>query len=246
MASDLVDHLVKIHNREKTDFRWKNLRKLVRKHVIGTQVLDAGCGTGHTTLELLREGYDVIAIDNSEDLITFTKNLIEKGGFDVDVRQLDLTESVVLGENRFDTILCLDVLEHISDDRLAMKNLYRILNKDGNIIISVPAINYLYGIRDKKIGHFRRYDRGELIEKLKESGFEVVDVRYWNFLGVLPFLLSEKVLHKELNEGVRYSNRSSASKILNNILNTWFEIIENNIRFLVGLSIIIICKKNNI
>ncbi len=243
MTSDLVDHLVKIHNREKTDFRWRNLRKLVRKHVIGTQVLDAGCGTGHTTLELLREGYDVIAIDNSEDLISFTKNLIKKGDFSADVLQLDLTESIVLGENRFDTILCLDVLEHIRNDRFAMENLYYILNKNSNLIISVPAIKYLYGIRDKKIGHFRRYDREELIDKLKESGFKVVDVRYWNFLGVLPFLLSEKVLHKELNEGVRYSNRSFTSKMLNNILNTWFEVIENNVRFPVGLSIIVICKK---
>jgi SAM-dependent methyltransferase len=156
---------------------------------------------------------------------------------------LDLTESAVLGENRFDTILCLDVLEHINDDRLAMKNLYKILDINGNIIISVPAIKYLYGIRDKKIGHFRRYDRGELIETLKESGFDVVDVRYWNFLGVLPFLFSEKVLHKELNEGVRYSNRSYLSKILINILNMWFEIVENNVRFPVGLSIIVIGKK---
>jgi SAM-dependent methyltransferase len=243
MASDLVDHLVKIHNREKTDFRWRNLRKLVRKHVVGTRILDAGCGTGHTTLELLRESYDVTAIDNSEDLIAFTKTIIEKRGFNANVLQLDLTESAVLGENRFDTILCLDVLEHINDDRMAMENLYKILNINGTIIISVPAIKYLYGIRDKKMGHFRRYDRGELIEKLKESGFDVVDVRYWNFLGVLPFLFSEKVLHKELNEGVRYSNRSYLSKILTNILNTWFEIVENNVRFPVGLSIIVIGKK---
>jgi len=218
------------------------LRKLVRKHLVGTRILDAGCGTGHTTLELLRDGYDVTAIDNSEDLVTFTKRLIEKDDFDADVIRLDLTESAVLGENRFDTILCLDVLEHIRDDRLAMINLYHILNKNGNIVISVPAIKYLYGIRDKKIGHFRRYDQGELIEKLKESGFEVVYLRYWNFLGVLPFLLSEKVLHKELNESVRYSNRSLMSTILNNILNIWFELIENNIRFPVGLSIIIVCK----
>jgi len=146
------------------------LRKLVRKHLVGTRILDAGCGTGHTTLELLRDGYDVTAIDNSEDLVTFTKRLIEKDDFDADVIRLDLTESAVLGENRFDTILCLDVLEHIRDDRLAMINLYHILNKNGNIVISVPAIKYLYGIRDKKIGHFMEIRSGRADREVKRIG----------------------------------------------------------------------------
>lgn len=245
MTSDLIDHLLRVHSHEETDFRWSSLRRLVKKWVIGTNILDAGCGTGHMTLELLKEGHDVTAVDNSQNLINFTNELIDKEGFNADVIRLDLTESEVLGRDRFDTIICLDVLEHISDDRLALRNLHRILAKDGNLIISVPAIKYLYGLRDKKIGHYRRYDRRELIEELEESGFQVIEIRYWNFLGFLPFLLSEKVFHKNIYEGLRYSDRSLASNILNKMLNLWFSAVENNVKFPLGLSIIAICKKQN-
>jgi 2-polyprenyl-3-methyl-5-hydroxy-6-metoxy-1,4-benzoquinol methylase len=243
MASDLVNHLAKVHEYGKTDFRWHNLRKLVKKYVVGKSILDAGCGTGHTTLELLNDGYEVTAVDLSQELVDFTKRIIKENNYTGDVYVLDLTKAKVLGENKFDTILCLDVLEHISDDELAIKNLYYILKKNGHLIASVPALRFLYGIRDKKIGHYRRYGRDELIEKLRASGFDIVDIRYWNLLGILPFLFSEKILHKKLYEGVRYSRRSFFSRLLNNLLDRWFCRIENNVRVPIGLSLVAICRK---
>ncbi|HDD44644.1 MAG TPA: methyltransferase domain-containing protein [Candidatus Desulfofervidus auxilii] len=243
MTSDLVDHLAKVHEYGKTDFRWLNLRKLVKKYVIGKSILDAGCGTGHMTLELLNDGYEVTAIDISQELVDFTKRIIKENNYRGEVHVLDLANAKVLGENKFDTIVCLDVLEHIRDDELAIKNLYYILKKNGHLIVSVPALRFLYGIRDKKIGHFRRYSKKELIKKLKNSGFQIVEIRYWNFLGVLPFLFSEKVLHSEVYEEIRYSKESFFSKFLNFLLDKWFFYIENNIRFPIGLSLIVICKK---
>ena len=245
MTSDLVDHLAKVHEYGKTDFRWHNLRKLVKKYVVGKSILDAGCGTGHTTLELLNDGYEVTAIDLSQGLVDFTKRIIKENNYTGDVYVLNLTNAKVLGENKFDTILCLDVLEHIRDDKLAIKNLYYILKKNGHLIVSVPALRFLYGIRDKKIGHYRRYGRDELIEKLRASGFDIVDIRYWNFLGVLPFLFSEKILHKKLYEGMRYSRKSFFSRLLNNLLDRWFYRIENNVRVPIGLSLIAICRKDS-
>ena len=150
MASDLVNHLAKVHEYGKTDFRWHNLRKLVKKQVVGKSILDAGCGTSHTTLELLNDGYEVTAVDLSQELVDFTKRIIKENNYTGDVYVLDLTKAKVLGENKFDTVLCLEVLEHISDDELAIKNLYYILKKNGHLIASVPALRFLYGIRDKK------------------------------------------------------------------------------------------------
>ena len=245
MSSDLNDHLAKVHEYGKTDFRWYNLRKLVKKYVVGKSILDAGCGTGHTTLELLNDGHEVTAIDLSQGLVDFTKRIIKENNYTGDVYVLNLTNAKVLGENKFDTILCLDVLEHIRDDELAIKNLYYILKKNGHLIVSVPALRVLYGIRDKKIGHYRRYGRDELIEKLRASGFDIVDIRYWNFLGVLPFLFSEKILHKKLYEGMRYSRKSFFSRLLNNLLDRWFYRIENNVRVPIGLSLIAICRKDS-
>ena len=243
MVSKLVNHLSKVHKYERTDFRWHNLRKLVKKYVVGNSVLDAGCGTGHTTLELLNTGYNVTAIDNSQEMVDFTQRIIKESDYRGEVYFLDLTNTNVLGENKFDTVVCLDVLEHVEDDELAIKNLYYVLKRNGHLIVSVPALRFLYGLRDKKIGHYRRYERNELIEKLKAAGFEIVDLRYWNLLGVLPFLFSEKVLHKGVYEEMRYSRKSSFSIALNALFDWWFSTIENTVRMPIGLTLIAICRK---
>ena len=244
MSSGLAVHLTEVHKCKKTDFRWHSLRKLVRKHVIGKSVLDAGCGTGHMTLELLNQGYEVKAIDSSQELVDFTRRMLEGNNYRGDVNALDVTNAKVLGQNKFHTILCLDVLEHIIDDGLAIKNLHYILKKNGHLIVSVPALKFLYGIRDKEIGHRRRYAKDELIEKLRESGFDIVNIRYWNFWGVLPFLFFEKILGKKVYEGMRYSRRSFFSRLLNDLLDIWFCKIENNLSFPIGLSLVAICRKN--
>ena len=244
MTSDLVNHLNRVHKYEKTDFRWHNLRKVAKKYVVGKYILDAGCGTGHTTLELLNEGYDVTAIDISQELVDFTQRIIKENKYMGNVYALDLTNAKVLGENKFDTVVCLDVLEHIRDDELVLRNLCYILKKNGHLIVSVPALRFLYGLRDKKVGHYRRFKRNELIEKLKTAGFEIVDLRYWNLLGVLPFLFSEKVLHKEVYEEMRYLRKSSFSIALNALLDWWFTTIENTVRPPIGLTLIAIAKPN--
>ena len=109
--------------------------------------MDAGCGTGHTTLELLTEGYEVTAIDRSQELVDFTKRIIKEHNYKGNVYVLDLTNAKVLGENKFDTISCLDVLKLIRDDELAIKNLYYILKKRA----SYSLCSSLEGlVRDKR------------------------------------------------------------------------------------------------
>jgi len=90
MASSLIDRLKKTHESSKTDFRWRNLRKLVKTYIQGEKILDAGCGTGHLTLELLQDGFNVTAMDYSQELVNFTKEVLEQEGFLPDVHQLDL------------------------------------------------------------------------------------------------------------------------------------------------------------
>lgn len=240
MDSKIIDHLEKIHESGKKDFRWENLRKLVKRYVIGECVLDAGCGTGHMTLGLCNEGYKVTAIDCSEKLTFFTKKILKKNNQKADVYTMNLLEVNSLGENRYDTILCLDVLEHIEDDQLALSNLAYTLKNEANLIISVPALGILYGQRDREIGHYRRYNKVDLIRLIENSGLDITEIRFWNFLGLIPVFISEKVLHKKINEGFRYNNKSPLSLQL---LNRWFSIIENNMQFPIGLSLIAVCKK---
>ncbi len=240
MDSKIIDHLEKIHESGKKDFRWENLRKLVKRYVIGECVLDAGCGTGHMTLSLCNEGYKVTAIDCSEKLTSFTKKILKQNNQKAYIYTMNLLEVKSLGENRHDTIICLDVLEHIDDDQLALSNLVYTLKNDANLIISVPAFSFLYGQRDREIGHYRRYNKADFVKLIENSGLEITEIRHWNFLGFIPVFISEKILHKKINEGFRYSNKSTLSLQL---LNRWFSVIENNIHFPIGLSLIAVCKK---
>jgi SAM-dependent methyltransferase len=242
MKSGIEYHIEKIHKSGKKDFRWNNLRELVSKYIEGNSVLDAGCGTGHMTLKLLKEGYIVTAIDCSRELTRFTQEIVKQNNLKAEVYTLDLLNVNQLGKNIYENAVCLDVLEHIDNDELALQKLISTLKKGGNLIISVPACSFLYGTRDGDIGHYRRYNKNDLISLIKKSGLEIKVIRYWNFLGFFPILLSEKLLHKKISEEIRYSKKPH-HVCLNYFLNKWFFVVENNVRFPIGLSLIAVCKK---
>jgi SAM-dependent methyltransferase len=245
MAGDLNDRLITIRKNERTDFRWQNLRKIIKKYIAGKQILDAGCGTGHLTIDLLKEGFEVTAIDSSPELVDLVRETIKNEKLHVTSFVMDIRNLNGLIPAKFNTIVCLDVIEHIDTDKIVLNNFREVLKREGTLIISVPAIKCLYGQRDNDVGHFRRYDKTELTDKVKNAGFTIVDIRYWNFIGVIPFFVSEKVFHKPLNEDIRYSRTRLRSKILNTLLNYWFSLIENRIRFPIGLTLIVVCRKKN-
>lgn len=244
----LENHLRVVHENAKDDFRWKNLRAIVTNSLKSycslakASVLDVGCGTGHMSLELLQHGYNVTSIDLSIELTNFTKCVLENHGYDANAKCLDIHNLDSLGAQNFDAVICLDVIEHINDDEFALRNINSVLKSKGLLVCSVPALQFLYGIRDKEMGHFRRYSKKDLITKIESAGFIVEKCRHWNFISVIPIFLSEKILHKKLNENMRYS-KSIHHRILNNVLDLWFKYIENQTGFPAGLTLIVVAKK---
>jgi SAM-dependent methyltransferase len=243
MTSPLEEHLERIHSFAGADFRWTNLRKLVLLSITGKNVLDAGCGTGHMTGDLLREGFFVTSLDRSLELLAITKKISQSYSQPADVVAGDLA-AVCFREHTYDSIVCLDVIEHCEQDDEVLKTCYSLLKPEGTLVLSVPAVSWLYGERDRNIGHYRRYDKEDLVTKVRSSGFIVQDIRYWNGIGLVFVFIFEKIFRRSLNDSPRYSGNSKLSACLNTQLCRWFSLIENRVRFPLGLTLLVIGRKN--
>lgn len=233
----LEDHYAAWFEQLEGDFRGVSLNHFIGSRVAPGRVLDIGCGSGGMTAELLRRGCDVVSQDVSEAMVAMCRRHLDREG--LSSRGVRLGGVGEIEETAaFDTVIALDVIEHIEDDRRALEVMRRALKATGRLILSVPALSRLYGPKDEQIGHYRRYDKEPLESLIARSGFTIDRVRYWNLIGVLPVWLSV-VRGKRLDESLRYAGRSVAKRALNGALRLWFTEVENRIPMPVGLTLIV-------
>lgn len=137
-------------------------------------ILEVGCGGGATMERLGRHGR-VRGLEISEEAVEFNR---ERGR---DVIQGFAEELPFAGE-AFDITLALDVIEHLPDDRPALKEMLRVLRPAGTLLVTVPALQSLWGPHDEVNGHQRRYTTDELRGRVQGAGFEVLKCTYFNTL----------------------------------------------------------------
>lgn len=166
---------------------------------IGRRILDAGCGVGNFIEQVADDAELVLAVDLSPMNIEVLNQRF--GGRDnVEVYQVDLDEQAkMLEAKKPDTIVCLDVLEHVENDVALLDCFHQIIQPGGHLLIKVPACKWLFGSIDVASDHYRRYTPAELREKASRVGWEVVRVKYMNIFGVLPYWLKSRVTKKEAN-----------------------------------------------
>lgn len=235
------EHYAKLIVHQDTDFRSKNIRRLILAHVQPGSVLEVGSGTGHLARELLKRGHAVFATDESPKMIAYTKRTCAPYRAQLQTRVLPGDQIGKLTQ-RFDNLISIDVLEHIERDTAALQQMHKLLRHGGRAVILVPTIPALYGVRDRDMGHYRRYGKRELLQKLKRAGFRIRKVRYWNILGVAPYFIAERLLHRRINEELRYS-RTPIKALLNSVLNLWFTLIENPLGLPFGLSLLVVAER---
>jgi SAM-dependent methyltransferase len=148
---------------------------------LGQSVLELGAGVGSIT-ELYVNGRRVVATDRSDECVAALQERFN-GATNVEVAQKDLREIGDDGE-RFDSIVMINVLEHIKDDVGTLTSLRSLLSPTGKVILYVPALNGLYGHWDRKVGHYRRYAKWRLREISREAGLQVLELRYVNMLAI--------------------------------------------------------------
>jgi precorrin-6B methylase 2 len=148
---------------------------------LGQRVLEVGAGTGSIT-QRFADGRDVVVIERDEWCIGELQQRFASSP-NVTVRQADLTELVDEGQ-RFDSVVMVNVLEHIEDDVAALRALRGLLAPGGRVVLYVPALNGLYGAFDRKAGHYRRYAVWRMRQVLAAAGLVEVDLRYMNLLTI--------------------------------------------------------------
>ncbi len=166
-------------------------------------VLEIGSGIGNIsqffiadnrplTLSDLRENYCSILSAKFPDNKVVQLNLIEEKFEDI---YSDYLET-------FDSIFALNVIEHIQDDHLAIQNCKKLLKPGGKLIILVPAYQVLYNEFDKSLEHFRRYNKKTLNSLMLENDLTIVKSFYFNFFGIIGWLVSGSILkYKTIPKG---------------------------------------------
>lgn len=141
------------------------------------RLLETGPGAGTLLIEFASNGYRCEALESSEKARDFARGLIAASGQDVRIHDAVQPD----WEGRFDYLFSFDVLEHIQDDAGALHAWAAWLKPDGVLLLSVPARMKLWTAGDEWAGHFRRYERNQLIELLRASGFEIEAFECYGF-----------------------------------------------------------------
>lgn len=138
------------------------------------RLLDVGCGAGNMIHHLSHYG-QVKGIELDPRPV----KMAHQRGYDVD--QFDATQPMPFDNNSFDAVTALDVIEHNRDDLAILADSYRVLKPGGFVIITVPALMWLWSHNDDINAHVRRYTAAELKQKLAQTGFTVRRVTHNNF-----------------------------------------------------------------
>lgn len=231
----------KIEKLEKENWWYKGRRKFIKKFLDkgDKKILEIGCGTG-LNLELFRKmGYESFGVDikisslkEGED-----KNILKGNAINLPFK-----------EGGFNKVFILDVLEHIEKYEDVLKEVHRILEVGGEIYITVPAFNFLWGENDKLSEHKRRYTKNGIVNLLKKYNFSVKKAIYWNFFMFFPMLLY-RFLYKFLTiDKIKGPSKNSLERIpetLNKFLEKVIEIenfLSRRLNFLFGTSVFVVAE----
>lgn len=200
---------------------------------IGKKTLEIGCGIGNLTYYLQRLG-TLCCLDISDYYIAHMKiDYPHLSFFNLDIAGDHVK---MLSKEGFDTVVCVNVLEHINNDERAINNIYSILKPQGRLLLYVPAIPLLYGSVDKNLDHYRRYEKRALEKMLANSGFEIEKIHYSNFIGIFGWFMNARIQKKK--------ELSYWQTILFDKFVPLLRIIEYRYKPPIGMSLIAIAKRN--
>jgi SAM-dependent methyltransferase len=218
MESDIFKQM-----REVEDSHWWFLaRRSIIHHVLSTlnlprssKILDIGSGTGGN-LQMLSLFGNVIGIEKDDD----ARQLALERGI-APIMKGSLPDSIPCIPQKFDLIIMLDVLEHISNDFEALKKVKQLLAPNGFLLITVPACPFLWSDHDIQHHHKRRYSYDLLKNQLQKSKFHIKHITYYN-TGLFPLIAAIRLLRKIWPSKTIGQDNHLPSPLLNKLLTLFF------------------------
>lgn len=162
---------------------------------VGDRVLEIGAGIGNLTANLMPRA-EYHASDINPQYLDRLKSLKQTRPY-LRVHYTDASSAETFPAERFDTIVCLNVVEHLERDVEALSNIRKSLDQNGRAIILVPNGPQLFGSLDRVLGHYRRYTEEQLLDACQRAGFSVEKVLKFNRIGAPGWWLNGRVLKKE-------------------------------------------------
>lgn len=167
---------------------------------LGQHIVEVGAGVGSFSELILSEHkfQTLSLVEPSEDLYEQLKTRMRESGANikVDLFHGNFLEAAPLIKSQkvIDSVIYINVLEHIAEDERELDLVKDILSPGGHVLLFVPALRWLYGTYDQQLGHFRRYAKTELEEKLRRAGFRIIRSSYFDFPGIVPWWVKYRLL----------------------------------------------------
>lgn len=203
---------------------------------LGHRVLDAGAGLGTYTDLLVEDGKEVVSLEYNQ---SFASHIQERfaGDARVDARQCDLSDPAGLPEFApVESVVCLNVLEHIEDDVRAMRNIRERVLPGGTMMALVPSYQRLFNGMDTAVGHHRRYSKRLFVDRLREGGWVVEGCRHFNVFGLPGWFVAGSLLK-------RTTPGRDLTRIFDKMIPV-FSVVENTVvRGAFGLSLLATCRR---
>jgi len=208
---------------------------------LGKRIVEVGAGSGAFSEMLAGTSPDsLVTIEPSSNMYPLLAERVKKATA-INHRyafQGTLADSVekIRQSGTPDSVIYVNVLEHIEDDALELQMIHSLLQPGGHLLIFVPAHAWLMGSMDRQLGHYRRYTVAELAGKCKAAGFTVRLSGYFDILGVAPWWIMYRLLQAR-------TMSSGAVRFYDRYLVAVSRFLQSVIRLPIGKNVILVAQK---
>lgn len=198
-------------------------------------VAEVGAGVGNVSrLTLEADIKSLTAFEPSANMYPLLKEAL---GADARAKAINGFFGKEPVDECFDTVMYVNVLEHIEDDLAELAGVRAALAEEGYLLIFVPALPWLYSELDRQVGHFRRYTKSGLVALAQQAGFSVVKVRYFDVAGILPWYVHFTLLKNTIGAG--------SVSLYDKLVVPTMRMVEGLVPPPIGKNLLLVAKKNS-